>query len=669
MTSLNYFKFIPMILKKIPLFVLMVTMFGICSSCGDDQVGPEPPASGTLQLVTAQIGTTSILSSNAAVPASQDIVLRFNNAIATSSTSAIQLTDQNGNVTLDFDFLDNDKIISLTPQPALAEGNNYSLTILDDLEGANGETFPGITLTFGVDKEPLEIKNITANGATLSPNGRNTEIPLIPVFELSLSHSVPVDILSEEIVLVGNRNYDFNITRIADTIYQLTPSDSLADLTKINLLFPSTIGTQVDRLFNTVSYELYTQLDPNPKFPVITDDELMTLVQERTFRYFYDFAHPVSGLARERNSSGNTVTSGGSGFGLMAIIVGVERGFITREEALTRWEKIFNFLETADRFHGAWSHWLNGNTGNVIPFSSNDNGGDLVETAFLVQGMLTVRQYLNPADARENLIISKINTLWEGVEWNWYTQGGQNVLTWHWSPNLNWQINLKIRGHNETQIVYTLAAGSPTFPIDPVVYHEGYARSGGMQNGNTFYGINLPLGSNRGGPLFFTHYSYLGMNPTNLQDAYANYWTQNVNHSLINRAYCIDNPQNYVGYSENCWGLTASDNNNGYSAHSPNNDLGVITPTAALSSIPYTPEESLAAMRHFYYQLGDRLWGEYGFYDAFNPTAGWVANSYLAIDQGPIILMIENYRTQLLWDLYMSAPEVQNGLTTLGFTF
>jgi len=658
-----------MILKKIPLFVLMVTMFGICSSCGDDQVGPEPPASGTLQLVTAQIGTTSILSSNAAVPASQDIVLRFNNAIATSSTSAIQLTDQNGNVTLDFDFLDNDKIISLTPQPALAEGNNYSLTILDDLEGANGETFPGITLTFGVDKEPLEIKNITANGATLSPNGRNTEIPLIPVFELSLSHSVPVDILSEEIVLVGNRNYDFNITRIADTIYQLTPSDSLADLTKINLLFPSTIGTQVDRLFNTVSYELYTQLDPNPKFPVITDDELMTLVQERTFRYFYDFAHPVSGLARERNSSGNTVTSGGSGFGLMAIIVGVERGFITREEALTRWEKIFNFLETADRFHGAWSHWLNGNTGNVRPFSSIDNGGDLVETAFLVQGMLTVRQYLNPADARENLIISKINTLWEGVEWNWYTQGGQNVLTWHWSPNLNWQINLKIRGHNETQIVYTLAAGSPTFPIDPVVYHEGYARSGGMQNGNTFYDINLPLGSNRGGPLFFTHYSYLGMNPTNLQDAYANYWTQNVNHSLINRAYCIDNPQNYVGYSENCWGLTASDNNNGYSAHSPNNDLGVITPTAALSSIPYTPEESLAAMRHFYYQLGDRLWGEYGFYDAFNPTAGWVANSYLAIDQGPIILMIENYRTQLLWDLYMSAPEVQNGLTTLGFTF
>lgn len=658
-----------MILKKIPLFVLMVTMFGICSSCGDDQVGPEPPASGTLQLVTAQIGTTSILSSNAAVPASQDIVLRFNNAIATSSTSAIQLTDQNGNVTLDFDFLDNDKIISLTPQPALAEGNNYSLTILDDLEGANGETFPGITLTFGVDKEPLEIKNITANGATLSPNGRNTEIPLIPVFELSLSHSVPMDILSEEIVLVGNRNYDFNITRIADTIYQLTPSDSLADLTKINLLFPSTIGTQVDRLFNTVSYELYTQLDPNPKFPVITDDELMTLVQERTFRYFYDFAHPVSGLARERNSSGNTVTSGGSGFGLMAIIVGVERGFITREEALTRWEKIFNFLETADRFHGAWSHWLNGNTGNVRPFSSIDNGGDLVETAFLVQGMLTVRQYLNPADARENLIISKINTLWEGVEWNWYTQGGQNVLTWHWSPNLNWQINLKIRGHNETQIVYTLAAGSPTFPIDPVVYHEGYARSGGMQNGNTFYDINLPLGSNRGGPLFFTHYSYLGMNPTNLQDAYANYWTQNVNHSLINRAYCIDNPQNYVGYSENCWGLTASDNNNGYSAHSPNNDLGVITPTAALSSIPYTPEESLAAMRHFYYQLGDRLWGEYGFYDAFNPTAGWVANSYLAIDQGPIILMIENYRTQLLWDLYMSAPEVQNGLTTLGFTF
>jgi len=159
------------------------------------------------------------------------------------------------------------------------------------------------------------------------------------------------------------------------------------------------------------------------------------------------------------------------------------------------------------------------------------------------------------------------------------------------------------------------------------------------------------------------------MDPRNLEDSYANYWEQNVNHSLINMAYCSDNPQSYAGYSEECWGLTASDGNDGYSAHSPNNDRGVITPTAAISSLPFTPEESMKAIRHFYYYLGDRLWGEYGFYDAFNPTAGWVASSFLAIDQGPIICMIENHRTGLLWDLYMSAPEVKQGLDKLGFTY
>lgn len=659
-----------MILKKVFLCLLIIFSLTAWYGCGDESEMPGRPAAGSLQLITAQIGTTSILSPDAAVPAAQPVILRFSSAVAAASDTAVKLTDQNGTeVTLDYQYLDNNTIINLIPQPALSEGNNYTLVIDSTLEGTAGETFSGVSLTFSIEKEPLTITSITADGIALSLTNRNTEILLNPVFEFSLSHEVPISVLNDQIVLVGNQDYPFTITRIADNTYQLTPSEVLDDLIRINLLFPPGIGTETNRPFTTVSYELYTTLDTEPKFPVITDEALMTLVQEHTFRYFWDFGHPVSGLARERNTSGNVVTSGGSGFGLMAMIVGVERGFITREEALTRWEKIFNFLENADRFHGAWSHWLNGNTGDAIPFSAKDNGGDLVETAFLVQGMLTVRQYLNAADTRENAIITKINTLWEGVEWNWYTQGGQNVLTWHWSPDFGWDINLKIRGHNETQIIYTLAAASPTFPIDPVVYHEGYARSGGMQNGNTFYGFNLPLGSNRGGPLFFAHYSYLGMNPTNLEDAYGNYWTQNVNHTLINRAYCIDNPQDYVGYAENCWGLTASDNNNGYNAHSPNNDLGVITPTAALSSFPYTPDESLAAMRHFYYQLGDRLWGEYGFYDAFNPTAGWVASSYLAIDQGPIIIMIENYRTKLLWDLYMSAPEVQNGLNVLGFTY
>jgi len=401
----------------------------------------------------------------------------------------------------------------------------------------------------------------------------------------------------------------------------------------------------------------------------LTDEKLLDLVQHQTFKYFYDFAHPVSGMARERNSNLETVTSGGTGFGLMAMVVGMERGFVTRQEGIAHIDKILNFLETCDRYHGVWPHWLNGSTGEVIPFSQKDNGADLVETAFLIQGLITVREYLRDTDTKEKELKGKIDTLWHEVEWDWFTQEGQNVLYWHWSPEFEWEMNHAIRGHNETLITYVLAASSPTHPIDSLVYHEGYARNGEIKNGSEYYGIRLPLGEELGGPLFFSHYSFLGLDPRNLADMYANYWEQNMNHTLINRQYCIENPKSYKGYSENIWGLTASDNHEFYSAHSPTNDLGVITPTAAASSIPYTPEYSIQAIRHFYYDLGDKLWGEYGFFDAFNLTEKWWADSYLAIDQGPIVVMIENYRTGLLWDLFMSAPEIAPGLEKLGFSF
>ena len=401
----------------------------------------------------------------------------------------------------------------------------------------------------------------------------------------------------------------------------------------------------------------------------LTDEKLLDLVQHQSFKYFYDFGHPDSGLARERNSSLDTITSGGTGFGLMALVVGMERGFITRQEGTARLEKILNFLETCDRYHGVWPHWLSGSTGKVIPFSPKDNGADLVETAFLVQGLITVREYLRDADAKEKEMKERINTLWQEVEWDWFTQGGQEVLYWHWSPDFGWEMNHAIRGHNETLITYVLAASSPTHSIDSMVYHKGYAMDGEIMNGSDYYGISLPLGQELGGPLFFSHYSFLGLDPRNLEDQYANYWEQNVNHTLINRQYCIENPNNYKGYSADCWGLTASDNHQFYSAHSPTNDLGVITPTAAISSIPYTPEYSIQAIRHFYYELGEKLWGEYGFHDSFNLTENWWADSYLAIDQGPIVVMIENYRSGLLWELFMSAPEIAPGLEKLGFSF
>ena len=401
----------------------------------------------------------------------------------------------------------------------------------------------------------------------------------------------------------------------------------------------------------------------------LTDEELLDMVQEYTFRYFWDFAHEASGMARERNTSGNTVTSGGSGFGIMCIPVGIEKGYITRDEGAERTLKILNFLSTADRFHGAWSHWINGNTGKVIPFSTKDNGGDIVETAYMAQGLLTIRQYFNGTSADEQQIVQMATELWEGIEWDWYRRNGSGSIYWHWSPDYNWDMNMTVTGWNEAAIVYLLAIASPTHGVPASLWHSGWAASPSYTNGKEFYGISLYVGRDYGGPLFFAHYSFLGFDPNDKKDDYANYFDQNRNHSLIHQAYCKDNPKGFTGYSASCWGLTASDDPDGYMAHEPNSsrDNGTITPTAALSSFPYTPGESMLALKHFYRELGDRTWGWMGFYDAFNQQRDWYVDSYLAIDQGPIILMIENYRSHLLWDLFMANPEIQPMMEAVGF--
>ncbi len=420
-----------------------------------------------------------------------------------------------------------------------------------------------------------------------------------------------------------------------------------------------------------------------PKSDPLTDEEIMDLVQETIFKYFWDFAEVNSGAARERyhpadpTLNQNVVTTGGTGFGLMSILVGIERGFISRAQGYTRLDKILDFLENADRFHGAWPHWIDGNTGNVIPFSSLDNGGDIVETAFLVQGLICIKEYLKNGSPEEVTLSNKADTLWKGVEWDWYTQN-QNALYWHWSPDLDFSINLKLKGYNETLIAFILGAASPDHAIPTQAYHQGWADNGAIVSGNSQYNFPLILkhagAPNYGGPLFWAHYSYLGLDPTNLSDQYANYWDLNVNHTSIYYQYCVNNPKNYTDYGPDCWGLTASytrnsDGSIGYSAHKPTNDLGVISPTAAISSIPYTPQKSLAAM-HFFYSKKNALLGPAGFYDAFSPEFNyWVAKAYLAIDQGPQIIMIENYRTGLLWNLFMQNKDVQNGLDALGFNY
>ncbi len=404
----------------------------------------------------------------------------------------------------------------------------------------------------------------------------------------------------------------------------------------------------------------------------ISDSSLLDLVQQQTFRYFWDFAHPVSGMSRERSNEnfgyGNeTVTTGGTGFGIMSLIVAVERKWISRDTATKFLVKMLRFLSKADAYHGVFPHWMNGTTGKTIPFSRKDDGADLVETSYLFQGLLCARQYFNFDNKIEKEIQNRISWMWNDIEWNWFTQGGQEVLYWHWSPNNGWAMNFPVRGFNECLIMYVLAASGEHYPVSAAVYHRGWAESNFFKNGKSYYGYKLPLGFDYGGTLFFSQYSFLGLDPRGLKDRYADYWEQNTNHSLINYSYCVDNPKKFKGYGYNCWGLTACDTYNGYDAYSPTNDGGTIAPTAALSAFPYTPEQSMKALKHFYFDLGDKIWTTYGFADAFNESRNWYASSHLAIDQGPEIVMIENYRTGLLWRLFMSCPEIQKGLNKLGF--
>jgi hypothetical protein len=416
---------------------------------------------------------------------------------------------------------------------------------------------------------------------------------------------------------------------------------------------------------------------PASRLPVarqrsLTDSALLDIVQKQTFHYFWDFAHPVCNMARETSNlayeyGDQTVAVGGTGFGIMSVIVATNRKWIGRDTAAKFLLRMVNFLLKAKSYHGVFPHFMNGTTGATIPFTRKDDGADLVETSYLFEGLLCARQYFNQDNAVENELRNHIGWMWNDIEWDWFTKGGEKVLYWHWSPNNDWAMNAPIRGFNECLITYVLAASGEHYPIDPDVYHLGWTQSSYFKNGKTFYGYKLPLGFDYGGPLFFSHYSFLGLDPRGLKDRYADYWEQNLNHTLINHAYCIDNPQKFKGYGENCWGLTASNTYYGYDAHSPTNDHGTITPSGALSAFPYTPEFSMKALKHFYYDLGDRIWSKYGFVDAFNETKNWQDKFHLAIDQGPIIVMIENYRTGLLWKLFMSCPEVKKGLLKLGF--
>ena len=496
------------------------------------------------------------------------------------------------------------------------------------------------------------VMSVSVDGSPVLDNSSIIGVSVSPTIALEFSRDITIDRVSVATLAFSGGELTARLDDNNPALLLLTPAVQLNPSSKYRFGITAGESFGVD-LVEGFSFSFTTAYDQRDKFPRISDDELFEKVQKAAFSYFWDYAHPASGLARERLGSGDTVTSGGSGFGIMAIPVGIERGWISRTDGAQRMLKIVDFLAAAERFHGAWPHWLNGSTGKVIPFSSNDNGADLVETAFLVEGLLAARAYFDGSDALESEVRSKITALWEGVEWTWFQQGGQKALYWHWSPDKGWAMNMKITSWNEAQIVYILAASSPTYPISKDVYDQGW-------HGSNSYNFRTPL--------FFVHYSFLGLDPRKLKDAYASYWEQNCQHVRTNYEYCVNSDKGF-GYSAECWGLTASDYYNGYTASSPSNDTGTVAPTAALASFPYMPEEAMAAMKYFYYILGDRLWGEYGFKDAFSIKENWFASSYIAIDEGPIVVMMENYRTGLLWDTFMKDEDVQAGLTKLGFTW
>jgi hypothetical protein len=404
----------------------------------------------------------------------------------------------------------------------------------------------------------------------------------------------------------------------------------------------------------------------------LDDDALLDIVQQQTVRYFWEGAHPVSGLARDRQKTtgdplNDLVAIGGSGFGIMALIVAVERGWINRAAVLDRLHRMLSFLECSPRYHGMFPHFINGRTGETVPFGRKDDGADLVETTFLFQGLICAREYFDESAPEEQRLRDRVNWLLVQAEWDWFARGDRH-LHWHWSPSHGWAMKNPIRGWNECLLSFVLAAGSSRHAIDPHIYHEGYAAGPGFRNGRDYHGIALPLGTNFGGPLFFAHYSFCGLDPRGLSDRHADYWEQNVRHTRINYAHCVANPHGHLGYGADCWGLTSSHGPDGYAAHAPASDVGVITPSAALSSFPYAPTEAMQALRGFLTKPLKRLWGRFGLVDAFCESRNWYSRTYLAINQGPIVAMMENHRTGLLWRLLMDAPELRHGLARLGFT-
>jgi hypothetical protein len=408
---------------------------------------------------------------------------------------------------------------------------------------------------------------------------------------------------------------------------------------------------------------LVTALRAAPPAPLDPETRaLLADVQRASIRYFYEFGHPVSGLTRVGSERPPELCEiGGTGWGCFNLIVAAERNFIPRADVAQRAQMLVRFLATkADRFHGVFPHWMNGDTGKTIPFGKEDDGADLVETAFLAQGLIALREYFTHDDPVEKEIRTLADQIWRDIDWTWFAkeQNGRSVLLWHWSPTLGWKKDMAVQGFNETHIIYLLALASPTHPVEAKFYREGW--QGGGERFSTpreDFGIPMTLGRGMNMPLFFAHYSYLGFDPHALSFKGRTYFDHLRDMCRVQIAYAQSKADTFKGYGP-LWGLTSCRGPKGYKPYSPGpRDDGTIAVTAALSSLPYVPEQSLAFLRELQKQR-ERLWGEFGFADAINPTQNWISTGWLGNDIGTIAPMIENHLSGLCWKTFMKAPEV-----------
>lgn len=429
--------------------------------------------------------------------------------------------------------------------------------------------------------------------------------------------------------------------------------------------------------------------------------ELFDELEERTFRFFWDTADSETGLVPDRYPTPSYASIAATGFGLTAYPIGVERGYITRAAARDRVLKTLRFLYNAPQgnqatgmagYKGFYYRYLDMKTGARV----GDIELSTVDTSLLLGGMLFCQSYFDRQDPTEVQIRNLVEAIYRRVDWRW-AQVRPPAISHGWTPESLF-LEYDWRGYNEAMLVYLLALGSPTHPVAPSAWEEwarGYAGFWDTEQGRKY----LAFGSLFGHQYSHVWIDFRGILDTPMRQAGFDYAENTRRATYAQRAYAIANPMHWTGYGENIWGLTASDGATNaelpfagekrrfrtYWARGIGKkafDDGTIAPTAAAASIAFAPEIALPAVMEMYRRYGAHIVGEYGFYDAFNPSfnydvplthgrripdVGWVATDYLGIDEGPIVAMIENYRTGLVWRAMRKNPHIRRGLELAGF--